>query len=316
MLSASYFRLLWLWWIPLVLGLCGLLAPFYFSDTVNLPTIALIAVSYALLTWAMTRYISDRSITLRLAEISLLRGGHGGGRNQVERCTYYTAYLTTLSGVILTLWHWLNFPESKVLLPMLVGMSFFWLASHYYQSRAHSYTALIVLVISSLIIYVRLFGIAELDSLFADSGTGVLFAVLAFMAWSAAWFFDRAVFKNENFPLDFDQSLYRKPLTDTAMYLGLLAGARQIFLVGADSSGNFNGTALFVMAVSSLVFFLTNRKLSNPALGYLAVFSAVLTILWGYFFLFHAGKAFTLWPPREINDDIWIFVSLLSLGLA
>jgi hypothetical protein len=98
------------------------------------------------------------------------------------------------------------------------------------------------------------------------------------------------------------------------VYLALLAAARQIFLVNADSLGNFNGTALFVLALSSLVFLLTNRKLRNPLLGYIGVFSGVLTILWGYFFLFHTGEAFTLWPP-EIAHDMWIFLSLLSLGL-
>ncbi|QTA92726.1 Uncharacterized protein dnm_088150 [Desulfonema magnum] len=314
MLLVFYFRLLYMWWIPLLLGLSALLAPFYRAYTSNLPLLSFIGTLYALLAWLIIPWLADCALTVRLTKVMLLNGGHGGGRKQVEEQTYYTAYLITLAGIAAAVRHWLNAPGLTVLPAFIIAMAFFWLTGRHYRNRFQSHVTLTILVTVTLVIHVRVLGISNLQILPTDPRTGLLFALLSLSLWTISWLSGCKIFKNEDFPRNFAQSLYRKPLLQAATLLTFMAAGQQLVLVWGNFARYFGGTTVLTLCLASIGLLLANHRLRSQMLSLTGMLWAELGLLWIYMFLFHSGERFYLWPPR--SGDIWLVLSLICMGLS
>ncbi len=314
MLLACYFRLLYIWRIPLLLGLGALLAPFYRFQALNLPLLSFMVTLYALLTWMIARWLADRSLFLRLTQVMLLNGGHGGGRKRAEEQTYQTAYLITLAGTVAAIWHWLNAPGLIILSALIISMAFFWMTGKYYRNRFQSYLTLTILVTAALVIHVRVLEIDDLQILPTDPRTGLLSALLSLGLWAMSWLPACKIFKDGNFSTDFAQSLYRKPLLQATAVLTFMAAGQQLYLVWENSARNLCGTTVLTLCLASISLLLANHKLRDPGMSLIGILWGEFGLLWIYILLFCNSGQFNLWPP--LSGDIWLVLSLICMGLS
>jgi len=315
MLLTAYFRLLYFWPVPLFLGLTALLVPFFRYDALNLPRLSFIASMYAFLTWTVIRVAADQPLTLRLAEIMRLRGGHNGGRKQVEKQTYRTSSLIAFSGIAAAVWHWLNAPATVVLSSLIISMAFFYLSGRYYEKQSYSYIVLAIFVTMSLIIHTRILEISEVETIPHDPRTGLLCAILSIGFWGMARLFESKICKDKNFPVNFSQSLYRKPLIQTAALLAVMGAGQQMLLVWTDSVRSFGSVTILALGLSGISLLLSSRSLRSKILSLTGILSVSLTLIWLYCFSFHRHEPFDFWLFYA-GGDVWLLLSLITLGLS
>lgn len=325
-LLLAYFRLLFLWPIPVLMGLGTLLINHYFLFGINYHIFGFIGAVYGLVIWIVSRKAIASPHALRFSEILLLREGNEKSGEQVEKLTQWTSYVIVLMGVASSGYEWLNHP-SLIFLPTLwVGMIFLWLAGRCYGKISHNYDFLTGAVMTAIILHVRIMSIGDPINLYMDARTGLLFALLAMGMWAVA----RITEKNSppernttNFPLDGGvqteartvRNLCHKTLCVMAAILSLTAAGQQLLLLSAIADWHIAPLNILTTALSGLALLLANHKLGKAFLSFIGIFLASLTLLWIEAAIFHSSDAFSL-RPVDIPGDQWISLACLSLGLA
>jgi hypothetical protein len=321
-LMAGRFRLLQWLPLPILVGLGTLLGALYTLGISSITDLGFAGVLYALLTWQFVVYALAQPITLQLAELLQVRGGHGpaGGRALVEQMTHWTALVLTVTGVFLLMGESpLFMPDSgqnpAVLLALVTGMIFLWLAGQRYRLIPHSYVLLTFVVFSALVLYAWAVRTASLSGLLADARLGLMLALLSLSMWIMAWALDRlADITDER--TEFKHSLYRKPLRVGAVWLSLISAILQLGQVGLDPTRGIDSPSLVVLFLSSAGLLLNNHALRNLLLNLTGILSIVLALLWAEAWLLHSGMSFSLWPDGRTYGDKWLTLGLLAFGLA
>jgi hypothetical protein len=301
MVFAAYFRVLQLWTVPLILGLASLLIPLYHHYDLTISGLSVAAALYALVSWMTLRWAANIPLTLRAARLLNVEGGHNGGRNQVEICTYRTASLIIFSALTVAIRHWFDRPDPAILATLFAGIVFLSLTNRYYRRSSQAYIMLTLLTMAAIVIHVHILSVSDAHLLLHDSRTGLLFALISICMGAASWILVR---NTEN-----KKSLYDKPLLQTAIILALIGAGQQLPLIFERSV-----TAMPVLALgtASLGILFVNHRIGSRIICLIGIFSVNLTLLWGYVFLLHEGVSLIFW----LSGGIQIFPALLALGFS
>ncbi|MCP4106558.1 MAG: hypothetical protein GY749_13660 [Desulfobacteraceae bacterium] len=309
MLLCAYFRLLFLWALPLLMGLGAMGGLLSYLNVLNIMSMSFASALYAVAAWLFVRWVGAKTFTQRLTGLLLLNRGHENGL--VEQKTFQTAYIIILTGMAVAVGNLLTAHPVLVLNTLLAGIFFFWLSGQYYQKQLNSYMVLVAVTAVFFVLHSRVLEITGLTSLLTDARTGLSAAFIGLCMGVAAWILDQLAHKEETESLP--HSLYSIPLRITGAVLALAASGQQMLLILGNMPPGISPINVPVLCLASIGLLLSNHKLQVIPFNLIGVLLVSLTLLWSEGFLVHGGKPLAFWP---VYGDQWLTIALLTLGLA
>jgi len=323
-------------WLTAVFQLCG--------STVTVAGLSFAGALYAFGGWELGVHIPGHPITQRLAKALHL----GADRALAERYVHQAAFAIVMLSIGAPLWQYgLFVPNQVIPLILVTGSMFLWLAGQCYHNRLHSYTLLGVAVLGGILGYLwvpsfspvfsgffSFFGFSALsvpppwnfdsiDGLMMDHGLGLCLVLLGLAMWAIACALKRREREEHEegqeesgLRLEFDESLYRKPLRVAAVVLTVFAGIREMILAWNDPVSAVALLPIGVLLLAGVGVLLANQALRHITFNMVGILFVVMAGLWVQAALFHSGAAFNLFPEDFHLSDRWLTLSLLGLGLA
>ncbi|MFM8333666.1 MAG: hypothetical protein ACKN9T_18460, partial [Candidatus Methylumidiphilus sp.] len=236
--------------------------------------------------------------------------GDAGSRLRLEQSTHYTGLGISLFSLAVLLhapWH---IETGIMAAALLAALLFFHQAGWRYRSLPHSYLVLGLAVVGLGLAYAEALPSADWDLSHVGGGGALGLAVVALAFYGLA----RGLGSRWDQPDDsFADSLYRKPLHEIGLLLAWVGMVLALLRVAAWG-WTPDMAAVAALGLSVVAVLLLNRRLAFAGLDLLAVWLAVLDLLWLVLIVRHDAAPFDPW--HDPAGDIWITLALLAWGVA
>lgn len=277
-------RILWLSFVPTVLGL-GVVLGIGHQFELGFDGLCILTTAYPLTLWVAVPRVLAASPMTRLGQFLGLAGGHGaaGGRSLVRAVIHGTGCVVltiALIGVALNLIFGASV-RPDVLWTTGLAAVFFWLTGWHYQSRFHSYFVLLSVTCGTWLAVVY-FEDRRFDAGFLDDGLALTTLGLCFGFSLIAIGLER--WRGGLVLTDLTDSLYRRALRNTSIWLASAVVTQQIFL-GLRILGNGGVPDGTLFVVAGLAILLANHAFASmrwSAGGVILIATGVYALLFGW----------------------------------